>query len=108
MKTSLLLLPLLLLSVGAFGQCCQTSGVQPQMSTPWMVPDHAMRASQHGLGIEYDLQERGGSTMARGERPAWEVYDANEVSLGDFAREYRKQHLTARKALFVWDGRKLK
>lgn len=106
MKTFLLMF-LLLLSVGAFGQCCQYTNASaiapPQMSATWSAPDHSMHASRHSLGIEYNLQEPGGVTMAQGERPAWEVYNVEPTPLGDAARDYRKQHLAARKAQIVWE-----
>jgi len=107
MKT-VLLMSLLLLSVGAFGQCCQSTTIAPavappQMGTTWSPPDHSMHASRHGLAFEQDLKEPGGVTMAQGERPVWEVYNVEQISLGDAARDYRKQHLTARKAQIVWE-----
>lgn len=109
MKTVLLMMMLLLLlSVGAFAQCCQYTSVAPavappQMGTNWSPPDHPMHASRHSLALEQDLTEVGGVTMAQGERPAWEVYHVEQISLGDAARDYRKQHLTARKAQIVWE-----
>lgn len=106
MKTVFLML-LLLLSVGAFGQCCQytnaTTIAPAQMGTTWSSPDHPMHASRHSLAFEQDLKEVGGVTMAQGERPAWEVYNVEPISLGDAARDYRKQHLTAKKAQIVWE-----
>ena len=104
---SIFLMSLLLLSVGAFGQCCQsTIGATlapPAMGTTWSAPDHSMHASRHSLAFEQDLKEIGGVTMAQGERPVWEVYHVEQISLGDAARDYRKQHLTARKAQIVWE-----
>jgi len=42
--------------------------------------------------------------MAQGERPAWEVMgSAEEMPLGDAAREYRKEQATAEKARIVWE-----
>jgi hypothetical protein len=103
MKT-IYLIPLLLLGVGAFGQCCQTGIAAPPMtSTVWM-PDHSQRASHHGLRAEYDLREVGTVTMAQGERPVWEIYrPAEEAPLGDAARDYRKQHAAVTKARIVWE-----
>ncbi|MFI5109841.1 MAG: hypothetical protein ACHP78_13480 [Terriglobales bacterium] len=103
MKT-IFLIPLLLLGVGAFGQCCQSSiGAAPMTST-WTAPDHSLHASRHGLGTEYDLRESGGVTMARGELPAWEVISlTEETPLGDVARDYRKEHAAAQKARIVWE-----
>jgi len=104
MKTIFLISLLLLLGVGAFGQCCQSSMAAPAMTSAWTAPDHSQRAMRHGLATEYDLREIGGVTMARGELPAWEVMSpAEETPLGDVARDYRKEHETAKKARIVWE-----
>ncbi len=74
MKTMLLVITLLLLlGVGAFGQCCQSSIGSAPMNSVWTAPDHSLRAERHGLAPERDLREAGGVTMAQGELPAWEV-----------------------------------
>ncbi len=104
MKTIFLIPLLLLLGVGAFGQCCQsTIGASPMTST-WTAPDHSLHAESHGLGTEYDLRGIGGVEMAHGELPAWEVLSpAVETPLGDVARDYRKEHAAAKKARIVWE-----
>jgi|SRR5208282_110140 len=106
MKTIFLITLLLLLSVGAFGQCCQ-SGIGaggPQMESAWSPPDHSLNAAPHSLGAEHDLREHGGVSMARGELAAWEVLSpAVETPLGDVARDYRKEHAAARRARIVWE-----
>lgn len=109
MKTMLLVITLLLLlGVGAFGQCCQSSIGSAPMNSVWTAPDHSLRAERHGLAPERDLREAGGVTMAQGELPAWEVLSpAAEIPLGDVARDYRKEHAAARKARIVWEGGKL-
>ena len=104
MKTIFLISLLLLLGVGAFGQCCQSSIAAAPMTSTWAAPDHSLRASRHGLAPEYDLREIGGITMAQGELPAWEVMSpAEETPLGDVARDYRREHAAARKARIVWE-----
>lgn len=73
---------------------------QPQMIT---MPDYTEHASQIGLGHEQSLFERAGSASARGERPLWEVMPPSvETPLGDTARELRKEHASAKKAVKVW------
>jgi hypothetical protein len=73
---------------------------QPQMIT---MPDYAEHASQVGLGREQSLFERAGSASARGERPLWEVVPPSvETPLGDTARELRKEHASAKKAVRIW------
>jgi len=106
MKTIFLIPLLLLLGVGAFGQCCQSTfgGGGPQMESAWAPPDHSLRAEPHGLSAERDLREHGGVSMARGELAAWEVLSpAVEIPLGDVARDYRKAHASARRARIVWE-----
>jgi hypothetical protein len=88
---------LVMLVGNAFGQCCQYSNTVPMVPT-WQPPDHSLRAEPHGLGVERDLRERGGITMAQGERPAWELDWPAEKSLGDVAREYREEHKKVKKA----------
>ncbi len=41
-------------------------------------------------------------TSGRGERPASDFPQAEAVSLGAFAREFRKQHAQVKKARIVW------
>ena len=91
MKTTFLMSLLMLLSVGAFGQCCQSSASPAMGGVNWG-PDHSQPATVHALAVEHDLREAGGVTMAHGERPAWEVMGLVEetTSLGDAARDYRK------------------
>jgi hypothetical protein len=56
------------------------------------------------LAPERDLREIGGITMAHGELAAWEVMPPlEEVPLGDAAREYRKEHASAKKARVRWE-----
>ncbi len=103
MKSIFLIPLLLLLGVGAFGQSTIGAG-GPQMESAWAPPDHSLRAEPHGLSAERDLRERGGVSMARGELPAWEVLNpAEEIPLGDVARNYRKQHAAAKRARIVWE-----
>ena len=98
------LMSLLLLSVGAFGQCCQSAAAPAMGNVSWGL-DHALPATEHGLAPERDLRGPGGTTMAHGERPAWEVMSLVEetTSLGDAARNYRKEHAAAEKARIIWE-----
>jgi hypothetical protein len=73
---------------------------QPQVIS---MPDFAQHASQTGLGHEESLFEIAGSASAIGERPLWEVMPAAvEAPLGDTARELRKEHASAKKAVRIW------
>ena len=60
-----------------------------------------MQAEQHALASEHALVGGGSDTYtyAHGERPLWEFGPVSEpVPLGDVARAYRKEKLTAKKA----------
>lgn len=68
------------------------------------VPEHPQHAEQHALASEHSLLGGGPETYtwAQGERPLWEFGPVSEKpSLGDVARAYRKEKLTARKAQLV-------
>jgi len=91
-------------AVCCVGASAQISGSiansQPQMFT---MPDHFEHASQVGLATSQNLMERSGSVSYQGERPLWEVApSAPVVPLGDLAREARKEHVSAKKAVRVW------
>lgn len=68
-----------------------------------ILPDTPQQAMQMPMAVEHSLFEHGGSMSARGERPLWEVMPAvPHTPLGDIAREFRKQHESAPKAVVVW------
>ena len=70
---------------------------------PFTMPDHAEHATQTSLATEQTLREHSGGTVAKGERPLWEVYQLSpEIPLGDSARAARKEHAFARKATRIW------
>jgi len=99
MKTTLLVL-FVLCSVAAFGQNGSVSN-QPIILE---LPDHPQHASVHDMAQEQPIV---GGTMysyAQGEQPLWEFGPVSQqVPLGDVARAYRKQKLTARKAEIVFE-----
>jgi hypothetical protein len=87
------------LSAAAFGQL-GTAVVSPQVQ-PLVLPDHTLHAGPHAMGHEQPLV--GGAadnySFGHGERPLWEFGPVTEEpSLGEVARAYRKQKLTAKKA----------
>jgi len=102
MKTTLIVM-FILLAAAAFGQTAGSISSQAQMV---QVPDHPMHASPHAMGQEQYIVGGAGSdyTVAQGERPLWEFGPvAPQPSLGDVARAYRKQKLTAKKAEIVFE-----
>jgi hypothetical protein len=103
MKITLIAL-FILLATAAFGQA--SWGQQAPSFSPTTIPDHPERAAQHAMATEQSLV--GGSsstyTFAHGERPLWEFGPVSEEpSLGDVARAYRKEKMTAKKAGIVFE-----
>ena len=98
MKHTLILLAFFFCAATAFGQ---VGGALPNQPYVLELPDHPQHASYTPLASEQPIV--GGSfntyTFAKGERPLWEFGPVSETpSLGDVARAYRKQKLTAKKA----------
>jgi len=104
MKTTLFVLLLFFIcSAAAFGQAAPVLSNQP---APVVVLEHPQHASPHEMALEQSLL--GGPlnayTYAQGEQPLWEFGPTAEpVPLGDIARAYRKEKLTAKKAGFVFE-----
>jgi hypothetical protein len=98
MKTTLCAL-FLLAATAAFGQA--TAGAwsldsQPQVVT---IPSHPQTAGPQPMGTELNLLGTSQNVSAHGERPLWEFAQKKvEVSLGEVARNLRKQHEVAKKA----------
>lgn len=102
MKTLLLAFVCVAASVGAAAQSYGGGAMnaQPQML---VMPDYTQHASQTPLATSQDLLEHSGSSSAHGEVPLWEAMEPAPVTpLGDLARELRKEHAVARKAVKVW------
>lgn len=91
---------------GAAGQSTgATLSAQPQI---FHLADHSEHASQQAMGQGVSLMERSGSMSDRGEMPLWEAMQAMpaapRASLGDLARELRKEHAADKKATIVWSN----
>lgn len=102
MKTCALLFVVM---IGGVAASAQNIGSSISSGRPQMIvlEDNPQHAAQADLATEHDLLERGGSHSAHGERPLWEVMPAPVVTpLGDVAREYRKEHESAQKAVLIW------
>ncbi|HTW59667.1 MAG TPA: hypothetical protein VMD99_16180 [Terriglobales bacterium] len=70
------------------------------------VPEHVLHAEQHAMAQEHSLVGGGSDTYsyARGEEPLWEFGPVTQpVPLGDVARAYRQQKLTAKKAEIIFE-----
>jgi hypothetical protein len=87
----------------AFGQ---TAGMLSYQSVTINVPSHPLHAGPHDMATETPLVGQGPNAYSygHGERPLWEFGPVTEEpSLGDVARAYRKQKLTAKKAEIVFE-----
>jgi hypothetical protein len=103
MKTTLLVFFILFASL-AWGQV--GGGVLSNQAQILELPEHPQHAAIHEMAPEQPLV--GGSpstyTYARGERPLWEFGPVSDpIPLGDVARAYRKQKLTAKKAEIIFE-----
>jgi hypothetical protein len=100
MKLTFVLLYLLCASA-AFGQAVLA---QPSYTQPLVMVDHPQHASQHELAQPQDLLEHSGYTYAKGELPLSDFgHPSEQEPLGDFARAYRKEHASVKKAEFVFE-----
>jgi hypothetical protein len=102
MKITLFLL-FILCSASAFGQLAPLLTNQP---SPIVETEHPQHATLHEMAAEQPLV--GGMlntyTYAQGEQPLWEFGPSSQpVPLGDIARAYRKEKLTAKKAVLVFE-----
>ena len=99
MKTTLLVF-CLLLTTAAFGQYWGGGiSAQPQIYIP---PDHPAHASFSSISDGTSFVGGGSYTIAQGDRPASDFPQLAQISLGDAARELRKQHEKVKKARVVW------
>lgn len=98
MKTTLCVL-FLLLTTAAFGQAVGAAWALDSQPQVVRIPSHDQTATPQPMATEHNLLGTSQYVSAHGERPLWEVAPKKvEVSLGEIARNLRKQHETARKA----------
>ena len=98
MKTTLCFL-FLFLSVAAFGQYANI----PSQGYVYNPPDHPQHASYSPIASEQTVLGGSGYTMGQGDRPASDFPQKPQPSLGDIARQLRKQHQEqAKKSRVVW------
>lgn len=98
----ILVAAVILCSVAAFGQ----AGALSSQVVPLQIADHPQHASLAAMACEHPLV--GGApdaySYAQGERSLWEFGPTSEpVPLGDVARAYRKEKVTAKKADIVFE-----
>ncbi len=87
------------------GMCCaQTAPVLYNQPSPLQMIEHTSHASQQPMATSQSLLHSGAYAVETGERPIWEFGTIpQQPSLGEVARSYRKEHLLAKKAQFVWE-----
>jgi hypothetical protein len=94
-------------AAGAFGQVNMGTAMTGPI-VGFQMPDHPQFASRLGMGLERDLLETSQSISAKGEMPLWEAMEMmpapHVTPLGDLAREIRKEHAMAAKAVIVWNN----
>ena len=87
-------------AAGAFGQAISSGPSPAHMLVMTGNPQHAAPTA---MAPEQDLRERSGTNSGRGERPLWEFgTERQPISLGQLARDIRKEHEMAKKAVKVW------
>ncbi len=97
MKMTLFVL-CLFVATAAFGQY---NHINPQ-GYVYQPPDHPAHASYAPIATEQTVLGGSAYTLGQGERPASDFPQKPQVSLGDVARELRKQHEQVRKSSVVW------
>jgi len=93
----------LLSATAAFAQ--YSNGYASHVSTEpfvYQAPSHPAHASYAPMSQEQSVLAAASYTLGRGERPASDFPQAEAVSLGAFAREFRKQHAQVKKSRIVW------
>jgi hypothetical protein len=104
MKTTVLAL-YILCATALLGQSVLGNSVLSSQTQQIQMASHPEHASAQPLAQAQDLREKAGFAYAQGERPLWEVAPkSEEASLGDVARQLKKEHATAKKAQTVWEN----
>ncbi|MBS1853357.1 MAG: hypothetical protein JST79_20850 [Acidobacteria bacterium] len=103
---SILFAACLFCAASAFGQVGTfvPGGLSNQPVLANLPTSHPERAQARAMGEWQNLLESSSNRSAKGERPLWEFATPAETPLGDVARDFRKQRLTAKKAEIVWSN----
>lgn len=72
---------------------------QPQV---YHAPEHTAHAGFAQMAAEQNIYPGTSYTVAQGDRPASDFPQAASPSLGDIARELKKQHTLVKKSDTVW------
>ena len=98
MKKTLLILSLFM-TTAAFAQYGGYISSQPQI---YHAPEHVAHAGFAPMAAELNIYPGTSYTSAQGDRPASDFPQPASPSLGDVARELKKQHALVKKADTVW------
>ncbi len=102
MKTVLFIFSMLC-ATGALAQSGSGVAILSGDVQKWDMVSHAAHATVVPMATEQTLINNNAPTVARGERPLWEVGRIKEEpSLGEVARMQKKMHASDRKAPVVW------
>jgi hypothetical protein len=99
MKKTLLVLSLFM-TTAAFAQV--GGGYISSQPVIYHAPEHTAHAGFAPMATEQSLYPGTSSTSAQGDRPASDFPQAASPSLGDIARELKKQHALVKKSDTVW------
>ncbi len=100
MKITLIVLCVLCAATAA----AQVGGAMSSQVIVYHIPDHPQHAEMHPMASEQSVLGGTAYRVEQGERPLWEFGPVSEQpSLGDVARAYRKEKLTAKKAQVVFE-----
>jgi hypothetical protein len=100
MKTTFVVLAMFVLCSAAFGQISGSATAVQQLQ----IGENPQHADYHPMGTEQSLLGGNNVTYAHGELPLWEFGPVSQpVPLGDVARAYRKEKLTAKKAEIIFE-----
>ncbi|HTR23880.1 MAG TPA: hypothetical protein VMI10_07835 [Terriglobales bacterium] len=102
MKKTLLVLSILVLTTAAFAQYGGATGYRPSEPQVFHAPEHPQFAGYATMRAETNIYPGASYISAQGDRPASDFPQAASASLGDIARELKKQHDQVKKSAVVW------
>lgn len=83
-------------------QMTGTAVIQAPYYNSLVFPEHVQKASRHSMTAEQSLLPDSTVTIAQGESSVLDYFKpATPTPLGDVARELRKEHAAAPKAVFI-------
>jgi len=102
MKKTLLVLSVFVLTTAAFAQYGGGVGYTSSEPQVFHAPEHPQHAAFATMRSETSIYPGTSYVSAQGDRPASDFPQAASASLGDIARELKKQHEQVKKSAIVW------